>query len=71
MAERTVCIQNVLVVRQSEFGWYCQHEDRPLFIARGQVPPGIQPPAEGTRGVVEVHAFAIADLYPDRPAGVR
>ena len=65
MDERTVRLPNMLVVRQAEFGWFCEQEGQPIFIARGQIALSVPFPAVGTRGTVEVCAFAIHDLYPD------
>lgn len=68
MEEQAVTLPNILVVRESEFGWFCEHEGRPLFVAQGQVALHAPVPAVGTRGTIEVHAFAAYDLGLVNPA---
>lgn len=67
MEEPTVLIPNVKVVSQSDLGWFCEHDGRRMFIGTGQIPPGARLPAVGTCGTVEVHAFALRDLWPSGP----
>lgn len=39
MDERIVSFTYVLVLRHTDFGWHCEQNGRPLFIAGGQVAP--------------------------------
>jgi len=64
MDERIVSLTYVLVLRHTDFGWHCEQNGRPLFIACGQVAPGTPMPAIGTRGTVQVRDFAVRYVYP-------
>ena len=64
MAERTVALTDMLVLRYDDVGWHCERQGRPLFIARAQVAPGTPFPSVGTRGTVQVREFAVRDLFP-------
>ena len=64
MGERVVPLREVLVLRQSDFGWHCERAGRPIFVARGHVARGTAMPSMGTRGTVQVREFAIPDLFP-------
>jgi len=64
MNERIVALHDVLVLRHEEFGWHCEREGRPLFIAKGQIARGLPIPAVGTRGTVQVRELAVRDLSP-------
>jgi hypothetical protein len=61
--EQVIPLTNVLVRRRTEFGWHCEREGMPLFLAIGQVAPGVSMPVVGTRGTVEVRASVLRDLY--------
>lgn len=50
MNARIVSLDDVLVLRHVDLGWHCEHKGRPLFIAKGQLAPGVPIPTEGTRG---------------------
>jgi hypothetical protein len=63
MNERIVSL-HVLVLRQVDFGWHCEHDGRPLFLAKAQVALGVPMPTAGTRGTVQVREFAMRDLFP-------
>jgi hypothetical protein len=47
---------NVLVLRRSDAGWFCEIEDRQVFLAQRRVSPGTHMPSEGRRGPVSVTA---------------
>lgn len=64
MRERVVHLKHVLVLRQSTFGWHCEQNGRPLFVARGQVALGTPMPSMGTRGTIQVREFAIREVFP-------
>ena len=57
-----VVLENVLVVKRSDYGWHCEIEGRQVFLVQGQLAPGTSMPAEGTRGRVTLTAMAAKDL---------
>ena len=57
-----VLVEDVVVVRRSDLGWYCTIQGRPVFIAALQVAPGFMMPAEGYRSPIEIRAAALQDL---------
>ncbi len=58
-----VVFDNVLVTRQSEYGWHCDGLDgRVVFLSQFQIAPGTTMPAEGQRGCVTLTVQAAQDL---------
>jgi hypothetical protein len=47
---------DVLVVRRSDAGWFCEISDRPVFVGQLQLAPGTSVPSEGQRGAITLTA---------------
>ncbi len=55
-------VDDVVVVRRSNFGWQCLIAGRPVFVGSLQVPQGFHMPVEGKRGRVILTEAAVRDL---------
>jgi hypothetical protein len=60
--EGTVIVDEVLIVRQTDFGWFCEIDGAPLFVGRLQIPPGTEVPPVGQRGSLTLTVNAARDL---------
>lgn len=61
-ADGAVVVEDVLVVRRTDFGWHCVVRGRQMFLAGLQVAPDCLMPGAGERGTVTVTAEAAYDL---------
>ena len=57
-----VVVEDVLVVRRTDFGWHCVLRGRQMFLAALQIAPNYLMPSEGERGTVTLTAEAAYDL---------
>jgi hypothetical protein len=53
---------DVFVLHETDLGWFCEIEDRQIFVARLQVAPGTSVPAEGERGTLTIAPHAVRDV---------
>ena len=64
-----VLVEDVVVVRRSDVGWYCTIRGSTVLVSELQVAPGFLMPAEGQRGTIQLRAAALADLgLPEQSA---
>ncbi len=61
-ADGAVVVENVLVVRRTDFGWHCVMRGRQMFLASLQIAPDCLMPGEGEHGTVMITAEAAYDL---------
>lgn len=61
-----ITVVQAVVVRRTEFGWFCELDGKRVFVATLQIAPGFVMPVDGTRGSIELTAAAFADLNPSR-----
>jgi hypothetical protein len=47
---------DVLVLRRSDAGWFCEISDRAVFVGQLQIAPGTSVPSEGQRGAMTLTA---------------
>jgi hypothetical protein len=53
---------DVLVVRRSDAGWFCEISDRPVFVGQLQLEPGTSVPSEGQRGTITLTAQGVEEV---------
>jgi hypothetical protein len=51
-----IVVADVLVVRRSDFGWFCEVAGERVFFANLQIAPGFLMPGPGERGPIKVLA---------------
>jgi hypothetical protein len=61
-----VAVVEAVVVRRTEFGWFCEIDGKRVFLATLQIAPGFVMPVDGTRGPIELTVAAVADLNLSR-----
>ena len=59
-----IVVEDVLVVRRSDFGWQCEIAGEGVFVSTLQVAPKFLMPLVGDRGPVKLIATAIDLLSP-------
>ena len=68
MLDSLVYLNDVLVVRETEHGVFCEIEGRPTFLGKLQLALGTTPPRVGTRGAIAITRMAAQDLGLVPPA---
>ncbi len=68
MVSTVVSVEDVLVVRRTAFGWFCEIGDDLLFLGSLQIAPGTSMPGDGERGRVTLTMDAARDLGLARAA---
>jgi len=66
-----IVVEEVLVVRRSDFGWWCEIAGLPVFFGAAQIAPDFLMPADGVRGPVKVVTSAVAPMWAMGPRAVR
>lgn len=61
-----IAVVEAVVVRRSDFGWFCEIDGKRVFLATLQIAPGFVMPIDGTRGPIELTAAGFADLNLSR-----
>jgi len=64
-------VADVVVVRRSDFGWWCEIAGLPVFFGAAQIAPDFLMPADGVRGPVKVVTSAVAPMWAMGPRAVR
>lgn len=65
-----IVVEDVLVVRRTDFGWHCEIAGEPVFLSTLQIAPGFLMPADGEWGAVNLVATAANDVAVN-PRGIR
>jgi hypothetical protein len=55
-------LSDVLVIHRTDLGWFCEIDDRRVFIAQLQVEPGTNMPVEGRRGSITIASHAVDQI---------
>jgi hypothetical protein len=63
-----VRVDDVLIVRRTDFGWFCEIEGQGVFLGSLQVVTGAMMPEIGERGTVTLTVAAAQDLGLARAA---
>jgi hypothetical protein len=66
-----IVVEDVLVVRRSDFGWWCEIGGLPVFFGAAQIAPGFLMPPTGERGPVKVVTSAVAPMWAMGPRPFR
>ena len=62
MLDSLVYLNNVLIVRETEHGVFCEIEGRPTFLGKLQLALGTTLPLVGERGPIAITRMAAQDL---------
>jgi hypothetical protein len=58
-----IAVVEAVVMRRTEFGWFCEIDSKRVVLAMLQIVPGFVMPVDGTRGPIEL---AVEDLNLSR-----
>ena len=65
--DAVVQVEDVMVARRTDIGWYCSIQGRTVLVSLLQVAPGFLMPGEGRLGPIQLRASAVADLQLETP----